>query len=101
MPRNESSETEPRTPEPQLRMEGDTTMARKPAPAGAVNSPTDANATRPDPTEIAARAFELWLGRGCPIGSPEVDWFPAEEQLGSIRTASTEAVRAMASANGT
>ena len=31
--------------------------------------------------EIAALAYELWIQRGCPIGSPEVDWFRAEEEL--------------------
>ena len=31
--------------------------------------------------EIAALAYEYWIQRGCPIGSPEVDWFRAEEQL--------------------
>ncbi len=30
---------------------------------------------------IAALAYQLWLGRGCPIGSPEVDWLRAEEEL--------------------
>jgi hypothetical protein len=30
---------------------------------------------------IAARAFELWLDRGCPTGSPEVDWEQAEDEL--------------------
>ena len=31
--------------------------------------------------EIAALAYELWLERGCPLGSPEVDWFRAKEEL--------------------
>jgi hypothetical protein len=31
--------------------------------------------------EISALAYELWIQRGCPIGSPEVDWFRAEEEL--------------------
>jgi hypothetical protein len=31
--------------------------------------------------EISALAYELWTQRGCPLGSPEVDWFRAEEQL--------------------
>ncbi len=31
--------------------------------------------------EISALAYELWIERGCPIGSPEVDWFRAEEDL--------------------
>jgi hypothetical protein len=30
---------------------------------------------------IAALAYEYWLQRGCPIGSPEEDWFRAEEQI--------------------
>ena len=47
---------------------------------------SDAN-TRPIPTEtvdegtIAARAYELWQARGCPVGSPETDWLQAEEEL--------------------
>jgi len=37
--------------------------------------------------EIAALARELWQGRGCPIGSPEEDWFHAVEELrsGAVR----------------
>jgi hypothetical protein len=31
--------------------------------------------------EVATLAYQLWMERGCPIGSPEVDWFQAEEQL--------------------
>ena len=31
--------------------------------------------------EISALAYELWIQRGCPLGSPEVDWFRAEEEL--------------------
>lgn len=30
---------------------------------------------------IASRAYELWQVRGCPIGSPEEDWFRAETEL--------------------
>jgi hypothetical protein len=26
-------------------------------------------------------AYEFWRARGCPEGSPEEDWFLAEEQL--------------------
>jgi hypothetical protein len=33
--------------------------------------------------QIAARAHELWLARGCPEGSPEVDWFRAAAELRS------------------
>lgn len=31
--------------------------------------------------EIATLAFELWQARGCPFGSPEVDWSRAESEL--------------------
>jgi DUF2934 family protein len=31
--------------------------------------------------EIATLAYELWQARGCPFGSPEVDWSRAESEL--------------------
>ena len=31
--------------------------------------------------EIAALAYQLWQARGCPQGSPEVDWSDAEQQI--------------------
>lgn len=34
-------------------------------------------------TAIAARAYQLWQERGCPVGSPENDWLRAEEELKS------------------
>ena len=37
--------------------------------------------------QIQALAYHLWIERGCPVGSPEVDWFEAEEQLGKPRMA--------------
>lgn len=37
--------------------------------------------TYPDSAAIAALAYELWQGRGCPEGSPEEDWSRAEEEL--------------------
>jgi hypothetical protein len=33
--------------------------------------------------EIAARAHEIWLAKGCPEGSAEADWFQAAEELRS------------------
>jgi len=38
-------------------------------------------ATGPDETAIAARAYQLWLDRGCPTGSDREDWFKAVEEL--------------------
>jgi hypothetical protein len=31
--------------------------------------------------EIAMRAFECWQERGCPFGSPELDWKEAERDV--------------------
>jgi len=31
--------------------------------------------------EISARAYHRWHQRGCPAGSPEVDWHAAEEEF--------------------
>jgi hypothetical protein len=31
--------------------------------------------------QIAALAHALWIERGCPEGTPEEDWFQAEERL--------------------
>jgi hypothetical protein len=31
--------------------------------------------------EVAALAYRLWNERGCPLGSPEEDWFRAEREL--------------------
>lgn len=35
---------------------------------------------------VAALAYQLWERRARPIGSPEVDWFEAERQLGNLKT---------------
>jgi diphthamide synthase subunit DPH2 len=35
----------------------------------------------PEHDEIAALAYQLWIGRGCPEGSPDQDWFCAEKIL--------------------
>jgi hypothetical protein len=35
-----------------------------------------------DEHQIAALAYILWQGRGCPEGSPQEDWTRATQQLG-------------------
>lgn len=32
-------------------------------------------------TDIQVLAYHLWEARGCPEGSPDIDWFQAEQQL--------------------
>jgi hypothetical protein len=34
-----------------------------------------------DREAVAVRAYELWMQRGCPIGSAEIDWYQAEADL--------------------
>jgi hypothetical protein len=34
-----------------------------------------------DEDAIAARAYECWQERGCPIGSDQEDWFKAENEV--------------------
>jgi hypothetical protein len=35
--------------------------------------------TRHEETELLA--YYLWQERGCPLGTPEVDWYQAERQI--------------------
>lgn len=37
----------------------------------------------PDHSQIATLAHELWMERGCPEGSPEIDWENARQMLAS------------------
>lgn len=45
----------------------------------APNSPPESLSLRDD--AIEKLAYQLWLERGCPAGSPEEDWFRAEQVL--------------------
>ncbi len=49
--------------------------------------------------QIAALANALWRERGCPEGSPELDWFQAEQQLDRKRN--TEIVKVVRRARRT
>ena len=31
--------------------------------------------------DVRQKAYFLWESRGCPIGSPEIDWYTAKEQM--------------------
>ena len=59
-------------------------MSRKATPVHEMttdNESPELATVNPNYDKIAALGYELWLGRGCPSGSPEVDWFRAEEEL--------------------
>jgi hypothetical protein len=50
----------------------------------------------PNPASIAELAYQLWVRRGCPEGSQELDWLEAERQLaagGSSAPAASDASR--------
>jgi len=44
-----------------------------------------------DPDLIRHRAYELWLERGAPDGSPDHDWINAERELVAVSPAAAEA----------
>jgi hypothetical protein len=50
-------------------------------PRGTIATDEDASVRLPSTDEISARAYQRWHQRGCPDGSPEVDWRDAEEEL--------------------
>ena len=40
--------------------------------------------------QVATLAYHLWQERGCPDGSPELDWFRAEEDVRSDEDAAID-----------
>ncbi len=48
----------------------------RPAPDLPVADPAPASEE-----EVAVRAYERWLARGRPLGSPDEDWYEAERDL--------------------
>jgi hypothetical protein len=49
--------------------------------SSAVQATETSSLARPDEREIADLAYQRWVERGCPQGSPEEDWFEAEREL--------------------
>jgi hypothetical protein len=47
-------------------------------------------AVAPATEDIAKLAYVLWEARGCPVGSPEDDWFHAEAELKAAPSAAKE-----------
>jgi hypothetical protein len=41
---------------------------------------------------MAVLAYRLWEKRGCPLGSPEVDWFEAKNQVATALAKSEAAI---------
>jgi hypothetical protein len=51
--------------------------------------------------QIALRAYEFWQERGCPLGTPEADWFRAEQELTRAKGVLSRVAREVGSAIGT
>lgn len=47
-----------------------------------VGSQASRTTLSPDHDTVGTLAYELWRKRGCPMGSPQEDWFQAESALG-------------------
>lgn len=43
------------------------------------------------PEMVEAMAYQLWLQRGCPIGSDQEDWYRAEAELTNKKRANQRA----------
>ena len=55
-----------------------------------VKTAVTAAAVSPNESEIATVAFQLWLDKGCPVGSEQEDWFRAEAMLKNTPVANCE-----------
>jgi hypothetical protein len=53
-------------------------MSRKSTPNLSMGNRSE---LRPDHEMVEAMAYQLWLQRGCPIGSDQEDWYRAEAEL--------------------
>ena len=60
-------------PSPAAMMMRERSMVSEPVKTAATIGPTE--------SEIATRAYQLWLDNGCPVGSDKEDWFRPEAML--------------------
>jgi hypothetical protein len=56
------------------------------ASSAQMESPESLPIARFDSEEIAKLAYRLWVERGMPEGSPEKDWYRAQQILGAGKT---------------
>jgi hypothetical protein len=66
-------------------MEKEKVSARAKTPTESSQAPARIDAFDPEHEQASAiLAYHFWQERGCPIGSPEEDWFRAEQALNAI-----------------
>jgi hypothetical protein len=73
-----------------------TTSEDSPIPAESHAAEQSQETTNGVQSELQALAYELWLDRGSPLGSPEIDWFEAEARIRAELHASTSTRRRQA-----
>ena len=61
------------------------TQTMAPKPRTLEKAPAEPEQTREPADRIAVLAYQYWQERGCPIGSPEVDWFRAEQEIATAK----------------
>jgi hypothetical protein len=82
MPKQKTSKPPARKPAPAKASKSSAGKSSQPKPAELISAPVEVPA-RPAPThdEIAAKAYEIWLEKGRPIGQDEANWAEAIEAL--------------------
>jgi hypothetical protein len=60
-------------------------MAFDSAKARAATAQAKAQTSSPSREDVAKRAYELFLARGCTHGHDQEDWLQAERELGVVR----------------
>ena len=56
-------------------------MSRQTSEMTPISGPAQDASVKPQPEQIAALAYQMWLERGSPAGDDQQDWFQAEAQL--------------------
>jgi hypothetical protein len=59
--------------------------AKEPSPAKEAHPDLESLLAALEQERIAALAYFLWQQRGCPEGSPEEDWFQAQQHIRESR----------------
>ena len=62
-------------------LQGESAIRKPPTIARESNSQVSETSTQEN---LAKLAYGLWEERGCPYGSPEIDWLEAERKLSEL-----------------
>ncbi len=85
---------------PVRRAETEETETALPEKAGIDERPTGDVDSEAQRSQLQALAYQLWLDRGCPDGSPEEDWFHAERAVRAAQDETAEKPKTIAGGTG-